>query len=115
MDGSRIADPHLAQAGVDVRVVDDFTGQEDLAIGEAAARLVGVVDGPVDAVTKAEFARQLQADAAGSGIIAERLHAFDGPAPIRAFQSRTDLRFEAKAFLEIAMRHGSASISEPRP
>ena len=48
-----------AQLIVDVRVVDDLAGQEDVAAGEAAARLVGVVDGAVDAVAEPELAREV--------------------------------------------------------
>ena len=44
---------------VDVRVVDDLAGQEDVAAGEAPARLVGVVDRAVDAVAEAELAREV--------------------------------------------------------
>ena len=47
-----------AQLIVDVRVVDDFAGQEDVAIGEALARLIGIVDGAIDAVAEAEFTRE---------------------------------------------------------
>ena len=52
-------DAHRAQLIVDVRVVDDFAGQEHAAIGKALARLVGVVDGAIDAVTEAELAREV--------------------------------------------------------
>ena len=51
------------QLVVDVRVVDDFAGEEHRTIGKALARLVGVVDGAVDAVAEAEFAREMDASA----------------------------------------------------
>ena len=44
---------------VDVRVVDDLAGQEDLPVGKPLARLVGVVDGAIDAVAEAELAREV--------------------------------------------------------
>ena len=49
---------------VDVRVVDDFAGQEDGAVREAAPRLVGVVDGAIDAVAEAELAREMDGEPA---------------------------------------------------
>ena len=55
------ADALRAQLIVDVRVVDDLAGQEDGAIGKARPRLVGVVDGAIDAVAEAELAREVQA------------------------------------------------------
>ena len=56
---------HRAQLFVDVRVVDDFAGQVHAAIGEALARLVGVVDRAVDAVAEAEFLREVDGQAPG--------------------------------------------------
>ena len=59
------ADALRAQLVVDVRVVDDLAGQVDAAIGEARARLVGVVHGAVHAVAEAELARQVDGEPAG--------------------------------------------------
>ena len=56
--------PVGAQLLVDVRVVDDFAGQEDASIGKALARLVGVVDGAIDAVAEAELAGQMEREPA---------------------------------------------------
>ena len=53
------ADALRAQLVVDVRVVDDLAGQEDAPVREALARLIGVVDGAVDAVAEAELAREV--------------------------------------------------------
>ena len=64
-DCARIAqkpDALRAQLVVDVRVVNDLAGQMDRAIGEALARLVGVVDGPIDAVAEAELAGQMDGE-----------------------------------------------------
>ena len=59
-------DAHRAQLLVDVRVVNDFAGQIDGPIGKAPARLIGVVDGAVDAVAEAELAREVDGEAPGA-------------------------------------------------
>ena len=58
------ADALGAQLVVDVRVVDDFAGQVHLPIGKPLARLIGVVDGAVDAVAEAELAREVDGETA---------------------------------------------------
>jgi hypothetical protein len=45
--------------------------------------------------------RQLDADAAGRALVAERLQALNGVALIGPFQNRPDLRLEAEALLKI--------------
>jgi hypothetical protein len=52
-------DAFRTQLVIDVRVVDDFAGQENLTIGKAMAGLIRVVDRPVDAITEAELAREM--------------------------------------------------------
>ena len=59
--GGQEADPHLGQLAVHARVVDDLARQPDPAVGEAVARLVGVLDRAIDAVAEAELAGQAQA------------------------------------------------------
>ena len=59
------ADALRAKLVVDVRVVDDFAGQEHRAIGKALARLVRVVHGAIDAVAEAELAREVDGQPAG--------------------------------------------------
>ena len=59
------------EAAVDVGVVDDLARQEHAAIGKLAARLVGVVDGAIDAVAKAEFPGELEVEPARAGLVAE--------------------------------------------
>jgi hypothetical protein len=44
--------------------VDDFAGQEDLAIREARARLIRVVDRAIDAIAEPELAREMDEQAA---------------------------------------------------
>jgi len=51
---------------VDVRVVDDFAGQEDVLLGKTLAGLIRVVDRAVDAVTEAEFAREVDGETPGA-------------------------------------------------
>ena len=58
--------PMRAQLVVDVRVVDDFAGEEDAAIGKTLARLVGVVDRAIDAVAEPEFAREVHGEPPGA-------------------------------------------------
>ena len=58
-------DAGVAQLVVDVRVVDDLAGEEDVAIGKPPARLVGVVDGAIDAVAEAELAGEVDGEPAG--------------------------------------------------
>ena len=57
-------DAVVAQPVVDVRVVDDLAGQEDVAAGKPAPRLIGVVDRPIDAVAEAELAGEMEREPA---------------------------------------------------
>ena len=65
-------DALVAQPVVDVRVMDDFAGQEHAAIGKPLSRLIGVVDGAIDAVTEAELAREVDRESAGLGTESRR-------------------------------------------
>ena len=56
--------PWRAQPVVDVGIVDDLAGEEDLPVGELEPRLVGVVDGAVDAVAEPELAGQVHGEPA---------------------------------------------------
>ena len=59
------ADALRAQLIVDVRVVDDFAGQKDVAVGKPVPRLIGVVDGAVHAVAEPELTGQKNGQAPG--------------------------------------------------
>ena len=48
-----------AQPIVDVGIVDDLAGQVDVLLGKSPPRLIGVVDGAVDAVAESEFAGEV--------------------------------------------------------
>ena len=104
-------DAHVLDAAVDVGVVDDFAGQEDAAIGKLPPGLVGVVDGAIDAVTKAEFLGELEVEPARAGLVAEGLEAFDDGALIGTRQNRSDLGFQAETLLEIRFVHVTAIIT----
>ncbi len=49
------ADVHFAELAIDLRVVDDFAEEEEIAAGEDLACGVGEVDGAFDAVAEAEL------------------------------------------------------------
>src|SRR5206468_5800418 len=70
IDGARIVaqelHAHRPQLLVDVGVVDDLAGQQHAPIRKPLARLIGVVDRAIDAVTEAELARKVQREPSGS-------------------------------------------------
>src|SRR5687768_16477848 len=102
---------HGLDARVDVGVVNDFARQEDAAIGKLAARLIRVVDGAIDAVTEAEFLRELEMKRPGGGLIANGLEALDDGALIGTRQNRSDLGFQAETLLEIHFAQRNSSIT----
>ena len=99
------ADPHRPQLLVDVRVVDDFAGQEHAAVGKALAGLVRVVDGAIDAVAEAEFARQMDGEPAGAIDEVVGLDALDDRAVIVVGQHAGDGMLQVEAFAEDERRH----------
>jgi hypothetical protein len=94
------ADAERTQAVVDLRVVDDLARQVDLAARKAAPCLVGVVDGAVDAIAEAEFAREV--DDEPRELVAEPggLDGRDQVAPIVGRQLGCDLVAEVQALAE---------------
>ena len=98
-------DPHRPQLVVDVRVVDDFAGEEDVAIGEALARLVGVVDRAVDAVAEPELAREVHGQPAGAVREVVGLDPLDDRAVIVVGQHAGDGMLQVEAFAEDQRRH----------
>ena len=97
-------DAHRLDALVDVGVVNDFAGEKHAAIGKLPAGLIRVIHGAVDAVTKAEFFRELEVETAGTRFIAHGLEAFDDGALVGTRQNRSDLGFQAETLLEIHFR-----------
>src|SRR5688572_32108558 len=85
---------HGLDARVDVGVVNDFARQEDAAIGKLAARLIGVIDGAIDAVTEAEFLRELEMKRPGGGLIANGLEALDDGA-LRSEEHTSELQSQS--------------------
>ena len=89
-----------AQPIVDVRVVDDLAGEKDVAAGEARDRLVGVVDGAIDAVAEAELAGEVErepplvvAEVAGADLV-------DEGAVVRGGELARDGLFHVEALAE---------------
>ena len=89
-----------AQPIVDVRVVDDLAGQEHAAVGKSLARLVGVVDRAIDAVAEAEFAREMNREAAGRILKVVGLDLLDEVAVVVLVQLGRDRVFQVEAFPE---------------
>ena len=92
--------PLRAEAIVDVRVVDDFAGQEHAAIGKSLARLIGIVDGAIDAVAEAEFAREMDREAAGPILKVVGLDLLDEIAVVVLVQLGRDRIFQVEALAE---------------
>ena len=90
--------PLGAQAIVDVRVVDDFAGQEDAAVGKPLTRLVRVVDGAIDAVAESELAREMNGEAARLMLEVVRLDLLDELAVIVLVQLGRDRVFQVEPF-----------------
>ena len=91
--------------------MDDLARQEDAAIGKLAPRLIGVVDGAIDAVAKAEFPGELEVEPARAGLVAKGLETLDDGALVGTRQNRSDLGFQAETLLEIRFVHVTAIIS----
>ncbi len=110
-ESARMLDAHRLDALVDVGVMNDFAGEKHAAIGKLAARLVGVIDGAIDAVTKAELFRELEVETAGRRFVAQGFEAFDDGALIGTRQNRPDLGFQAETLLEIHFVQRNSSIT----
>ena len=93
-------DAVVAQALVDVRVVDDFAGQEDVPPRESPPRLIGVVDSPVDAVAEAEFAGEVQREPAGGELIVAGADLVDDGAVVGRRELACDGLFHVEALTE---------------
>ena len=89
-----------AETIVHVRVVDDFTSEEHVAAGEPRDRLVGVVDGAVDAITETELAREVHDEAALLVTVIAGAHFVDQGAVVRGGQLTRDGLFHVEALAE---------------
>ena len=75
-------------------------------IGELAARLVGVVDGAIDAVAEAEFLASRKVSGPTSQPVAVGADGLDDPAGVVRRTLRLDLALEAEAAAEVGGFHG---------
>jgi hypothetical protein len=80
--------------------VDDLAGEKHLAIREALARLIRVVDGAVDAIAEAELAREVNGETARRVLVVGFLDRRDEVAVITLGEDVRDLVFEVEAFPE---------------
>jgi hypothetical protein len=89
--------------------VDDLAGQEHLAVGEPPARLVGVVDGAIDAVAEAELVGEMDGEPARGVAVAVALDGLDQAAVVVGRQRAGDglLEIETLAVNDcgLARRH----------
>ena len=85
---------------VDVRVVDDFAGEEHLTVGEALARLIGVVDRAIHAVAEAELAREVDGQSARAEREVIRLDLLDDGAVVVLGQPAGDGLLEVETLAE---------------
>ena len=98
-----------------MRVVNDFSGQEDVAAGKSAPCLIRVVHGAIHAVAEAEFAREMNgeppvvvAESAGADVVHER-------AVVRGGKLPGDGLLHVEAFAEDqGLRWVHVSGSDPR-
>ena len=104
-------DAHVAQALVDVRIVDDLAGQKHAPVGKLPAGLVGVVDGTINAVTKPEFLGEFEMESARAGLVTESLKTFDDGALVSTRQNGSDLGFQAETFLKVHLAQRVTIIS----
>ena len=93
-------DAARAEPVVDVRVVDDLAGEEDVASGEPRHRLVGVVDGAVDAVAEAEFPGQVDGEPSLFVPVVAGADFVDEGAVVRGGQLTRDGLFHVEALAE---------------
>jgi len=109
------ADSLRADLIVDVRVVDDFAGQKQRAIGKALARLIGVVNGAIDAVTEAKLASEVQAQPTGLKSIVSCLDRRHEVAVITLRQHVRDFVLEVETFSkdEGTLRHRQGATRAP--
>ena len=99
-------DTHSPQLGVDVGIVDDFADQEQPAVGELGAGLIGVLDGAVHTVAEAELARELERQITERERVPLGADPIHHPAVVVGHQRAFDVALEAEAAPEIGLLHG---------
>ena len=104
VDGVRIVgkktDAHRPELLIDVRIVNDLAGQEHVAVGEAFARLIRVIDRPIDTVAEPEFTREMQRQPAGTKDEIVRLDPIDERTMVIVGQHAGDGMLQIEAFAE---------------
>ena len=93
-------DAEVPQPVVHVRVVNDFAGEKNPAIGKPLARLIRIIDGAIDAITEAELACEMQGEPAGLIKKAVGLDFFDELAVIVLVELGRDRLFQVEPFSE---------------
>ena len=100
-------DPHIPQLLIHVRVVDDLPDQKEPAAGELGPGLVGVLDGPVDAVAEAELPGQPEGQRTHLEPVVVGPQRLDHGAVIVGGEPARDLALEAEALPEVGVLHAS--------
>jgi muramoyltetrapeptide carboxypeptidase len=106
-------DPHVAQLGIDVRIMDDLTGQNDSPVWKLSPRLVGVLDRPLDSIAKAELSGQPKREVTGlEGILTapEPIHEI---AVVVGRQLRLDFSLETEALSKVGLVSGRSGDPFP--
>ena len=80
--------------------MDDLAGEEDVAPGEARHRLVGVVDGAIDAVAEAELAGEMDGEPALLVAVVAGADLVDERAVVRGGELARDGLFHVEALAE---------------
>jgi hypothetical protein len=83
-----------------VRVVNDFASEEHRAIGKPLPRLVGIVNGAVDAVAEAELAGEVHREPAGREAIVALLDRRHERAVVALGERPGDFVLEIEPFSE---------------
>jgi hypothetical protein len=89
-----------AQFVVDVWIVNDFACEIDCPVGKTRARLIGVIDRPIDPVTKAELLGQMYCQSTQGSPKTTTGHLVDDRAGIVVSEGRGYDLLEIKAFPE---------------
>jgi len=95
-----------------VGIVDDLAHEDDTTVGELAARLVRILDGPVHAVAEAEALRQPEVEPPHVQSMAARLDEAHQRAAVLGLEERLDLVLEAEPAPEIGLFGAHAACPE---
>ena len=109
--GEEQFDAHLLETQVHVRIVDDLADEVDALVGELVARLVGVVDRPVDPVAETEVLGQPYRDVAEPVGVGTGPDALDDRGVVLRVDQGLHLGLEAEALAEVGLLHGRIYIA----